>query len=342
MKVKTVGIVSLSAGTLGEPFIRHELEIGLKRLEARGLKVKFLPHALLGREYVRTHPEKRAEDLIAAFRDPEIDMILCAIGGEDTYRLLPRLFDHNELQQALSDKIFLGFSDSTVNHLMLHKLGLPTFYGQSFLADVCEIGTDMLPYTRRYFDELLETGSIARITPSDVWYEAREDFSPEAVGTSVPSHPDRGFELLQGPAVFSGKILGGCIDTLYDLFDNGRFPDTVELCSKYELFPKAGDWKGRILLLESSEELMPPAKYEKALRFLKNAGVFGAVNGVLIGKPMNETYFDEYKSLLKQVIGDPSLPVLANINVGHATPRCIVPFGKTARVDVNKQEILFS
>ena len=51
---------------------------------------------------VKAHPEKRAEDLLAAFRDPEIDMILCAIGGDDTYRLLPYLFDRNELADAVS------------------------------------------------------------------------------------------------------------------------------------------------------------------------------------------------------------------------------------------------
>ena len=31
--IKTVAVVSLSAGTLGESFARHELDIGLRRLE---------------------------------------------------------------------------------------------------------------------------------------------------------------------------------------------------------------------------------------------------------------------------------------------------------------------
>ena len=45
--------------------------------------------------------------------------------------------------------------DTTINHFMLHKVGLNTFYGQSFLADVCELGPEMLPYSRRYFEELI-------------------------------------------------------------------------------------------------------------------------------------------------------------------------------------------
>lgn len=61
--------------------------------------------------------------------------------------------------------------------MMLHKVGLPTFYGQAFLPDVCELGPAMLPYTERYFAELLRTGTIREVTPSDVWYESRTDFS---------------------------------------------------------------------------------------------------------------------------------------------------------------------
>ena len=60
-----------------------------------------------------------------------------------------------------------------MNHLMLHKLGFGTFYGQSFLADVCEMEDDMLPYTKKFFEELIKTGNIKEIVPSDVWYEER-------------------------------------------------------------------------------------------------------------------------------------------------------------------------
>ena len=72
-----------------------------------------------------------------AFKDESIDMILCAIGGEDTYRLLPYLFDNNKLENVVKQKIFLGFSDTTVNHFMLNKIGIKTFYGQAFLPDIC-------------------------------------------------------------------------------------------------------------------------------------------------------------------------------------------------------------
>jgi muramoyltetrapeptide carboxypeptidase LdcA involved in peptidoglycan recycling len=340
--IRTVTIVSLSSGILGESFARHELDIGVRRLEALGLRVKLAPHALAGLDYVKDHPEDRAADLLAAFRDPETDMIVTAIGGDDTYRLLPYLFGEDQLRRAVTDKVFLGFSDTTINHLMLRKVGLPTFYGQAFLPDVCELDREMLPYTRRYFEELIATGTVAEITPSPVWYEERTDFSPAAVGTARPSHPDTGFRLLQGPAVFSGKILGGCIDTMFDIFDGGRYADMPVLCKQYGLFPSPEDWRGRILLLESSEEQMPPEKYRRAVEVLKEAGVFGVVSGVLVGKPMDGRYEKEYWQILREVADDPALPMVGNLNVGHATPRCIIPFGVEASVDADAQRITFA
>ena len=340
--IRNIAIVSLSSGIAGEESVRFEVEIGLSRLKEYGLKVKFMPHALMGLEYVRAHPEKRAEDLLEAFRDPEIDMILCAIGGDDTYRLLPYLFDRGELAEAVTDKVFLGFSDTTVNHLMLRKVGLRTFYGQAFLPDICELGPEMHPYTRRYFEELITTGHIRRITPSDVWYGERERFTPEEVGRPLPPRPDHGFELLQGSPVFSGKVLGGCIDSLYDFFNGERYADMPALCRKYHLFPDAEEWRGQILLLETSEEKPAPAEYRRALEYLKETGLFDTVSGVLAGKPMDETYAAEYRQLLVEVIDRPRLPIVFNLNVGHARPRCIVPFGVEATVDAEKQVISFA
>ncbi|MDO4381231.1 MAG: LD-carboxypeptidase, partial [Clostridia bacterium] len=39
--IKTVSIVSLSSGVMGEDFLAHEIRIGKERLKQFGLKVKF-------------------------------------------------------------------------------------------------------------------------------------------------------------------------------------------------------------------------------------------------------------------------------------------------------------
>ncbi|MBO4391127.1 MAG: LD-carboxypeptidase [Lachnospiraceae bacterium] len=339
--IKTVKIVSLSSGLIGEEFVKHQLKIGVERLEAMGLKVKFSAHALKGIEYLDQHPEDRAADLLEAYSDPEADMILCAIGGEDTYRLLPYLFEEDKLKKVINDKVFLGFSDTTVNHFMLHKLGVKGFYGQAFLPDLCEMENDMLPYTGKYFEELIRTCAIREIRPSDVWYKERTCFDESQVGVPRVRRENGGFELLQGSPVFSGEILGGCIESIYDMFGSEVHEESVRLCRQYQVFPSKDDWRGRILLLETSEETPTPEYFEKMLLAFKEYGIFDEVSGVLFGKPMDEIYAKEYQELLVKVIDDPDLPVMCNLNIGHSAPRCIIPFGVPAKVDAEGQVITF-
>ncbi|WP_455060491.1 S66 family peptidase [Parvimonas micra] len=341
MRVRKIGIVSLSSGVLGEDFVLHEVKIGIERLKKYGIEVEFLPNSKKGIEFIKNNPKERAKDLIKAFKDDSIDMILCAIGGDDTYRLLPYLFENNELEKVAKQKIFLGFSDTTINHLMLNKVGIKTFYGQAFLPDICELSNEMLPYSKHFFEELINNGKIKEIYPSDVWYNEREDFSEKSIGISMEEHQNKGFELLRGNVKFEGQILGGCINTLFDIFDNTRHEDSVYLCKKYDLFPSLNEWENKILLLETSEEKPKPELFRKMILKLQEYGIFDVISGLIIGKPQNEEYYEEYKQILLDEIKNQDLSIVYNINVGHSTPRCIIPFGVDAKVDVEKQIIEF-
>lgn len=341
MKVKKIGIVSLSSGILGEDFVAHEVELGIERLKKYGIEVEFLPNSKKGIDFIKNNPKERAKDLINAFKDDSIDMILCAIGGDDTYRLLPYLFENNELKKAVKQKIFLGFSDTTMNHFMLNKVGIKTFYGQAFLPDVCELSNEMLPYSEHFFEELINTGKIKEIYPSDVWYTEREDFSEKAIGISMEEHHNSGFELIRGEAKFEGQILGGCLETIFDIFDNSRHEDTVYLCKKYSLFPSLNEWKNKILLLETSEERPKPELFRKMILKLQEYGIFDVISGLIVGKPQNEEYYNEYKKIILDEIRNKELSIVYNINIGHSTPRCIIPFGVNAKVDVERQIIEF-
>ena len=341
MKVRKIGIVSLSSGVLGEDFVAHEVKIGIERLKEYGIEVEFLPNSKKGIEFIKNSPEARAKDLIKAFKDDSIDMILCAIGGDDTYRLLPYLFENNELEKAVKQKIFLGFSDTTMNHFMLNKVGIKTFYGQAFLPDVCELSNEMLPYSKHFFEELINTGKIKEIYPSDVWYTEREDFSEKAIGISMEEHHNSGFELIRGEAKFEGQILGGCLETIFDIFDNSRHEDTVYLCKKYSLFPSLNEWKNKILLLETSEERPKPELFRKMILKLQEYGIFDVISGLIVGKPQNEEYYNEYKKIILDEIRNKELSIVYNINIGHSTPRCIIPFGVNAKVDIERQIIEF-
>ena len=337
-----VAIVSLSSGMLGEEFCSHNIEIGVKRLKEYGLEPVFMPNALKGIEYLKAHPQARAKDLKDAFLDDSIAGIICAIGGDDTYRLLPYLMEDEEFIKAVEShpKLFTGFSDTTVNHLMFYKLGLSTYYGPNFICDLGEIADEMLPYSKKAFEGYLEGNESGEIVSSEIWYEEREDFSRAAMGTDRVAHKEeRGFELLQGSEEFRGILLGGCLESFYDMLTNTRYEDEKEVCEKYGLFPDKEEWTGKILFIETCEEKPKPELFEKEIAALKEKGVFDVVNGVIVGKPQDEAYYQEYKDILIKVIDNEELPIVYNVNFGHAVPRCALQYGVIAKVDMKQKKI---
>lgn len=340
-----VAIVSLSRGMLGEPFVRHELEIGLKRLISFGLNPVIMPNSLKGIQYLKDHPEKRAEDLKMAFMDKDIKMVMTDIGGDDTYRTIPYLMDDPEFLKAVKNnpKIFTGFSDTTVNHLMFNKIGLATFYGPAFLVDICELDDKMLPYTEKCFSAYFDNSKHFEILPSPIWYLDRDDYSENSIDTPrISCEEKHGFELLNGSGIRTGKLFGGCLESIYDLLVGERYGDECEISNKYNLIPTLSEFKEKILFLETSEAKTSPQKLEKILMELKDRNILANVQGVIVGKPYDEVYYDEYKEIYKKVFSDLITPVLYNVNFGHAFPRCIIPYDALTTIDFDNRKIIIN
>lgn len=335
-------IVSLSSGILGEAFCEHQIRLGVKRMKEIGLEPVFMPNALKGLEYVKNHPEARAQDLKDAFLDKDIKGIFCVIGGDDTYRLLPYLMEDKAFLAGVreSPKLFTGFSDTTVNHLMFYKMGLQTFYGPNFLCDLAELGEEMLPYTYTALKGYFENPPVRELVSSEVWYEERTDFSERQAGIPRIQHREtRGYEVLQGSGRTEGRLLGGCLESLYEMLVSERYSDEREVCDQYGIFPEPEEWKDKLLFLETCEEKPVPELLEEELRALENRGVFDQVRGILVGKPQDEKYYEEYKQVYRKVLAGRKLPVLYNLNFGHALPRCVIPYGCLAQMDLDKREV---
>ncbi len=334
-----VAIVSLSSGVLGESFVKHELDIAEKRLKDYGLIPVYMPNSLKGITYLKEHPEARAADLKTAFLAPDIKGIICAIGGDDTYRLAPYLLEDKEFVEAVKNnpKLFTGFSDTTVNHLMLNRLGLNTFYGPNIICDLAELDIDMLKYTKEWFETYLGK-KLYEIKSSDTWYYERQSFAPEAVGTPRKAETEiNGYEVLQGSGMVTGQLFGGCLDSLYDLLEGNI--DAVKVSQKYNLIPTNEELQGKILFIETSDSKMTPQQLRVVLTAFRARGTFNAVGGVLVGKPQDEAYYDEYKDIYKELLGDLNLPIMYNINFGHATPRCVIPYNIRCAVDYDNKTI---
>lgn len=328
----TVAIVSTSKGTLGEDFAIHRLEIAKKRLiEDYGFNVKVMDNALKGIEYLYKHPEKRAEDLMNAFKDTSIKAIFNAIGGDDSIRLLPYI-DFDVIRN--NPKIFTGFSDTTSMHLMMYKAGLTSYYGATILTNFSEY-VKINDYTKDMIDKTLINPVDELIIPSSSYYYDDEDekilWDIKNINKLKEYHKEEiGYEVIQGKGKVEGELLGGCLDVFIELFGTS-------------IWPSIDTWKDKIMFLETSEEDMSTDLLTWILRNMAAQDIFNVIKGIIVGKPARRSKMSPYKEAYKKVIGDEcglkDLPILFNVNFGHAEPIGVIPYGVKALLDLDKKEI---
>ena len=64
------------------------------------------------------------------------------------------------------------------------------------------------------------------------------------------------------------------------------------------------------------------------LQTLKETGIFEVISGLLVGNLWMKLSMTTMKEALLDII-DSNIPIVYNLNVGHATPRAIVPLEST-------------
>ncbi len=324
-----VAIVSLSWGGLGDANLIHKYHIAKSRLEIDfGLEVVTMPNALKGSEFIANHPELRAQDLMSAFEDTSVAAIFCAIGGDDTIRLLPYI-DIDIIRN--NPKIFMGYSDSTINHFIMYKAGLVSFYGPTVM---CEFGeyVQIFDYTKQaVIDLLFKDSKNYLIQPSKDWSNDCVLWEEKNLNVSHKLQQDNhGYEVLQGNGVVTGHLLGGCAEVFI-------------MAIGTSIWPSLEQWTGAVLFIETSEEKPSPNLMKWILRNLAAQGILKVLNGIIVGKPQGEVFYEEYKSVIKQVVADEEhlkdLTIFYNVNFGHSKPIGVIPYGIMTQLDCQSKSI---
>lgn len=79
------------------------------------------------------------------------------------------------------------------------------------------------------------------------------------------------------------------------------------------------------------------------LRNLDAQGILKVLNGIIVGKPAFKSKMESYKEVYTQVVGFearlPDLPILYNVNVGHAYPIGVFPLGLTYEIDCDSKTL---
>lgn len=334
-----IATISLSWG--GASQFKARYEQGKKQFEeAFGVKIIETPHALCSAEEIYNHPEWRLDDLMWAFKNPEIKAILTNIGGDDTIRLLRHMTDKHFEVIKNNPKIFLGMSDTTVNHFMCFKAGISSFYSACTLFGYAENGgipEIMIENTKK---TLFSTEMIGELPISKEFIVDRVWFGQEDV--IRPRTPTQGWRFLGGNKKTQGRLIGGCLDVLD--FINGT-----------SLWPSLNEWEDSILFVETSEDMPSPEQVGYWLRGFGAQGILEKLKGILFARPGGEflleeneqknkwlAKYEDYDKIIFKILkeyGCDDLPVVTNMDFGHTVPQLILPYGIRCEINPENQTV---
>lgn len=325
--------VSLSWG--GPGTFPHRFEAGKRQFEAE-FEVELVPsrHALSDASWLQRNPEARADDLMAAFADPNVSGIVASIGGDDAIRLAP--FVDLEVIRA-NPKVLLGYSDTTNVHFLCRQAGLATFYGPSVMSGLAEnlgIPSYLVDSLRR---TLFVAEPLGEVAPNNGGWTAEHLDWGDPTNQSVKRRlePSTGWRWLTGRGTAQGRLIGGCVESLQYLRGT-------------PLWPSPESFDGAILFLETSEEAPPPAILTRELRTLAAMGLLQRLHGVLLGRPgggVDPARFGDYDHAVLEVVRDEvgldDLIVVTQMDFGHTDPMMVLPYGMLAELDFARRRFSF-
>ncbi|NDL62102.1 S66 family peptidase [Acerihabitans arboris] len=319
-------LIAITAPSSGVPRHLHpRLELAIKNLEKKGFRVREGDCLRSQHKNKSACKISRAKELMFYLTDPEVKAVMPPWGGDLAIELL-ELLDFNQLAQT-EPKWFVGFSDLSTFHFPLTTLsGWATVHGPNLM----DLGAKELDPTTQAIWDILESdrGTVIKQHASTAFQIDENQW-----GTAT----DAGFNLTQrtkwkhldgvtSSACFQGHLIGGCLDIISRLAGTsfGNLP----------LFQEQNSDEGTILYFENVE--MAPCELTRALFSLRLHGWFNNLKGVLIGRsaapevsdPTQQNYLDALRSSL----GDLTVPVLYDVDIGHIPPQISLVNGARAAV----------
>ena len=293
----TVATISISGGRAGDADMLWRYELGKKRLEdIFGLKVVETPHALMGSEYLYSHPEDMVADLHWALEDPEVKGIITNMGGDDSYRLLPYL-DYELIRSH--PKIYMGFSDITTTCCCFAHAGVMNYYGPGLLTPIAQPGR-LDEYTENAMRKALFSGeTIGRVEPCRRYTSIEWRDLPES---DITWQDNPGYQLIQGHGKVCGRLIGGCMGPLQQIMGT-------------EIFPGRELWEGSILFIENISPYNSALAALHGWRALVASGALDVCAG-LITPMMPEEDRQVLQKVLKYEVHREDMPVLSNVDFG--------------------------
>lgn len=283
-----------------------------QKLEKMGFKVTFGKHINECDIADSSSIKSRISDLHNAFQDKNVKAILSVIGGFTSNELLPYI-NYDLIKN--NPKIICGFSDFTaIANAITSKTGLVTFYGPAYAS--LKMSGKVGAYQDKYFTQMLTTSDNLMLTASKYW-QSGPWYDKDAI-----LHLHNNSWKVYSNGLTKGRTIGGNFDTFGLLMGTDYQPIL----------------NNNIILFEFSED----QDWHEVSRHL--ASILQAsdnIKALLIGRFPLECNMSEQKLIyiLKKFPILKQIPVMYNVNFGHAQPIFTIPIGGEITVDTYKREI---
>lgn len=277
---------------------------GVAELERLGFRVKHRADILDKAWYTAGSDQRRADELMEAFADPEVKAVWAARGGYGVMRMLPLL---DEAVLRANPKVFIGYSDLTALHLYLYRrLGWVTFHGPMAAKDLAQISAQISESREEHYDR---RSLLAALTQAQPMGEIK---SPKI----EMLHPGAGQPV-------SGRLLGGCLSLIAAMMGT---PDEL-------------DTRGSILFLEDTGTR--PYALDRMLQQLRLAGKFDEVRGIVFGEMTDCAQHAEQGYSIQDVLADCTadlgVPVMFGLPSGHSPiGNLTLPLGVMATLEAKR------
>ncbi|MEV6409496.1 S66 peptidase family protein [Streptomyces bobili] len=291
--------------TAYEPNVQRTVEL----FERMGFRVRRAPLLEVGRHHwwSAATPAEIAAELNGLLRDPEVRAIIASDGGQTALGYLD-LIDVDAIKT--DPKPILGYSDISLLHLVLHgRTGLVGFH-----ADMAVPG----------FGGQWPSAPTARQAELEQLY-CRLLTGTAAIG-ALPASPS--WECWR-PGRAEGPLIGGVINRIV-LAQATPFALPLERFDGAVLF-----W----------EEMGGLASYVWSyLQVMRHCGILDRISGMVVGVPreiggLEPGASPSLREIVLDVLGDRDIPVLGNVEFGHAGPNLPMPVGIRAGLDAQRRTL---
>ncbi len=281
------------------PVDEERLKLGVAELERMGFAVRVADGVRERKGFTAGTVENRLEQIHGLFADSTVAAVACARGGAGTIQLLPHL-DRDLLQE--NPKPLLGYSDVTLLHLEMERLGLTSLHGPMVARELADGDT---AYDR-----------------ASLWHALTGEGEPYASG------PDDLVPLAEGTG--EGVLRGGCLSLLAAAAGTPWALRSVD--APTILFVEDVDEKPYRV-----DRMLRQLRASGALQGLAGV-VFGDMKGCAPG--FHEDY--RLEEILLEALDGLEVPVALGLSSGHtAHPNLTLPLGVRVRLECVDGEAFF-